>query len=171
MNILVNDTLKLKASNINELNELNIIHDEACEYFSFDENHIITSPYDCLTIGDLPPNGIKDNFYILSIYENNQIIGYTTLYKGFPEKDTLYICFMYISNLKRGNGYGYNIVESISSYFRANNCNNIKISVSLRNWQGIRFWNKCGFSTIANVDIDGPFGNSNYGSLELEKII
>lgn len=171
MNILAKDKLELKTSSINELNELNIIHNEACEYFSFDENHNITSPSDCLTIGDLPPNGTKDNFYILSVYENNQIIGYTTLYKGFPSKDTLYICFMYISSKKRGNGYGYSIVESISSYFKANNYKNIKISVSLKNWQGIRFWNKCGFSTITNVDIDGPFGNSNYGSFELEKII
>lgn len=167
MNILVKDKIKLKTSKINELNELNIIHKEACEYFSFDESHKITSPKDCLTIGDLPPNGKKENFHVLSIYENNKIIGYTTLYDGFPAKDTLYICFIYISRKNRCNGYGYSIVESISSYFKSNYCNNIKISVSLKNWHGIKFWNKCGFSTITNVDIDGPFGNSNYGCLEL----
>ncbi len=171
MNIITKENIIIKASDISELDDLNNIYSEACEYFRFDKNHKITSPKDCLTIGDLPPNGDRDNFEILSIHDNNKIIGFITLYKGFPTDETLYICFMYIANKNRCNGYGYSIIDNLSSYFKDRNFKSIKISVSLKNWYGIRFWNKCGFNSLTNVDIEGSFSQDNYGCIELEKRI
>ncbi|WP_042274499.1 GNAT family N-acetyltransferase [[Clostridium] dakarense] len=171
MNIITKDNIVLKTSDISELNDLNNIYGEVCEYFSFDKNHQITSPKDCITKGDLPPNGSKDNFEMLSIYDNNELIGFITLYKGFPSDEILYICFMYIASKNRCNGNGYSIVNSISSYFKDRNFKSIRISVSLKNWYGIRFWNKCGFSLLTMVDIEGSFSDDNYGCLELEKTL
>ncbi|MBP2638485.1 MAG: hypothetical protein H6Q72_4392 [Firmicutes bacterium] len=168
---IVNGNITLKSSIFNELERLNNIHSEACDYFSFDKNHTITKPKDCLTKGDLPPNGTKDNYEILSIYERDNLIGFITMYIGFPFEKEIYICFIYISNKSRYKGHGKKIIDVISAYFKKNKFESIRISVSLKNWNGIRFWHKCGFNHLTIVDIEGDFSEENYGCIELKKTI
>lgn len=168
---ITNENLILQSSTFSELEKLNNIYSEACDYFSFDKNHIITKPIDCLTIGDLPPNGTKDNFENLSIYEGDNLIGFMSIYKGYPSKNTTYISFLYISGKERYKGYGKRIVDIISAYSKENKFVNIRIAVLLRNWNGIKFWHKCGFNNLTKVSIEGEFSEGNYGCIELEKTI
>lgn len=168
---IINENLILQLSNFSELEKLNDIHSEACVYFSFDKNHIITKPIDCLTIGDLPPNGTIGNFENLSIYEGNNLIGFMNIYKGYPLEKILYITFIYISEENRYNGYGKKIVDIIFAYSKENGFTSIRVAVSLKNWKGLKFWNKCGFNNLTNVSIEGNFSEENYGCIELEKII
>lgn len=47
----------------------------------------------------------------------------------------------------------------------------IRVAVPLKNWNGIKFWHKCGFNNLTIVSIDGDFSEENYGCIELEKTI
>jgi hypothetical protein len=55
-------------ANLDDLVELETIEKECIEYFSFDpkceENHTL-SIKECLTNGDIPPDGKKENYYFL----------------------------------------------------------------------------------------------------------
>ena len=94
-----------------------------------------------------------------------------SIYKGYPSKNTTYISFIYISSKDRNKGYGKKIVDIISTYAKENKFVNIRISVSLKNWNGLKFWHKCGFDNFTKVSIDGEFSEGNYGCIELEKTI
>lgn len=166
-----NKDLTLQSSSFDELENLNNIHNEACDYFSFDKNNSIIIPIDCLTIGDLPPNGIKDNFESLSIYEAGYLIGYMTIYKGYPNTGNMYISFLYITNENRYMGFGKRIVDMIELFCKDNGFISIRIAVSLKNWNGIKFWHRCGFNNLTVVSTDGEFSDENYGCIELEKKI
>ena len=56
--------------------------------------------------------------------------------------------------LDLGCGYGHNCIGFI------------KLAASLKNWNGIKFWHKCGFDKMTMVDI-----SNDYGCIELEKEI
>lgn len=168
---IISKNIILQSANFSEIEKLNNIYDEACDYFSFDKNNKITKPLDCLTVGDLPPNGTKDNYEILSIYEGNNIIGVITLYKGFPSERIMYISFIYISKENRYRGYGKEIFDALSEYFKKEEFEDIRICVSLKNWKGIKFWYKCGFNKITLVNVEEGFSENNYGCIELEKSI
>ncbi|MVX66840.1 GNAT family N-acetyltransferase [Clostridium chromiireducens] len=163
--------MEKQASNFSELEKLNNIYNEACKYFSFDRNHIITRPIDCLTIGDLPPNGIRDNFESLSIYEDSNLVGFMTIYKWYPDKQNMYICFLYINNENRYKGFGKEIIYMITLYCKNAEFASIRVAVSLKNWNGIKFWNGCGFNNLIVVSTNGEFSDKNYGCIELEKRI
>ncbi len=166
---IINENLILQSSNYSELEKLNTIHNEACEYFSFDKNQTLTKPIDCLTTGDLPPNGIKENFESISIYDHSNLVGFLTIYKGYPHKKHMYICFLYITNENRYKGLGKKISDMITWYCKDKEFVSIRVAVSLKNWNGIKFWNKCGFNHLTAVSTDGVFSEENYGCIELEK--
>lgn len=73
------DRISMKNAEESHLDALHVLHQEATAYFSFDPSHLITPPEVCLSEGDLPPNGKRENFIYSSIYEGNTLIGYTTL--------------------------------------------------------------------------------------------
>jgi RimJ/RimL family protein N-acetyltransferase len=159
---LTTSRLVLKTVEQADLEKLNIVYEKACEYFSFDEKHEITPPKTCCVIGDLPPNGTKENFEMLTVFCIDEIIGYLTFYKGYPDSATAYICFLFLT--VRGNGYGKEIAEAMTTYLNENGFSKIKLAVSLKNWNGIKFWQKCGFDKLTLVDI-----SEEYGCIELEK--
>ncbi len=165
------ENIVLKSSTIKELNELDNIYKEACDYFKFDINHEIIHPKICIEEGDLPPNGSKDKFEILSCYINEILSGYITVYKGYHDDTTIYICFIYLVDLVKGQGVGNKIINYLCKVFKKDGFSNIKLSVSLKNWDGLKFWNKCGFDKISLIDCEGHFSKNNYGCIELTKDI
>ena len=159
---LETNRLKIKTTTKDDLPQLSAIYLQACSYFSFDETHPVTAPLECFESGDLPPNGIKENFEMLSIFENAELIGYITYYKGYPNIKTVYLCFIFLN--KRKYGYGTEIINSLIDLFIQNGFDTMKLGVSLKNTNGLAFWHKCGFNKISLVDID-----EHYSCLELEK--
>jgi RimJ/RimL family protein N-acetyltransferase len=161
--------LLLKPANFEDLTALNEIHEQVREYFSFDPSHIAVTPERCLTEGDLPPDGTKENYEIYTINENGKVIGYFDFYKGFPQKGIVYISLMFISKDKRKYGYGKEIVNAVCEYFEDIGLNEVRLTVSLKNWLGLIFWHKCGFDKITLVAGDDNFSINGYACLELKK--
>lgn len=58
------------------------------------------------------------------------------------------------------------IIVALRIYFIENGFSKIKLSVSLKNWNFIEFWQKCRFDKITMVDI-----RDDYGCLELEWLL
>jgi len=165
------DNITLKTSTLEELEKLNFIHKEACEFLSFDLKHDITEPYIYITDGALPPNGVRKNFEMLSCYVDNNLCGYLNYYRGYPEKNILYISFIYLINEIKHKGIGKKIINYLSEYFKIEGYKYVRLSVSLKNWEGLRFWHKCGFERIILADCSGSLFNNDYGCLELEKML
>ncbi len=167
---ILTERLKISPSNFSELPELNMIYSEVLEYFSFEQIQDSIEPKICLTHGDLPPGGVKENFSIYSIYENEKLIGYFDFYKGYPQSDIVYICLFFIKKNRRNCGFGHEIVNTLFSFFKNASFSRIRISVSLKNWPALLFWHKCGFNKITKVSYENDFVEKGYGCLELEKI-
>ena len=144
---------------------LNKIYEQACEYFSIVQNNRIPpKPIDCLEKGDLPPNGVLENFYYLKIVRNGEIIGWIAYYRGYPDNTSAYIAYIYIT--ERRKGYGIEIINQLIITLKQDGCKRILCAVSLNNSTAIKFWHKMGSNKIRLVDLQ-----ENYTSLELERKI
>ena len=154
-----------------DLAELDRIYRESRDYFSFDPGHRGTEPAECLESGDLPPNGVRRNFHLLSCRLRGDPVGYVTFYEGYPDGETVYLCFLYLLESVRGGGYGGRAVDLLYSRFAERGFRRVRVAVSLKNWPGLRFWFKEGFRTLTAVSGDSVFSPEHYGCLELEKAI
>lgn len=168
---IMNCDLCIQSASLEEIKLLNKVYEEACVYFSFDKKQEITKPLDCLTKGDLPPNGKKKQFQCFSVYQEHTLIGFVSIYEGYPNGETMYLSFIYITNANRGKGYGKKIVEMLEQYSKQRGFTRMRVAVSLKNWNGLKFWHLCGFSHVTQVCIDGPHTEENYGCIELERAI
>lgn len=170
LNMTMKDISLLPADSTH-IEELNAIYDEAVTYFSFDPEHAITRPKDCMEAGDLPPSGVRENFHILSCYVKGNLAGYLTFYEGYPSGEDAYICFFYLRDSVKRRGIGTSVVQMLSEYLRNRGFVKIRISVSLKNWDGLRFWVKQGFDRITLVACNDKSSETPYGCVELEKVL
>ena len=92
-------------------------------------------------------------------------------YRGYPDGETVYLCFFYLSGSVRRKGVGSRTVGALCGALREKGFVRARVAVSLKNWPGIRFWQTCGFGRITKVSFDAPFSAENYGCLELEKVL
>jgi len=143
---------------------LNKIYEQACEYFAVVQNRVPPTPADCLNKGDLPPGGALENFCYLKIVKNDEIIGWTAYYKGYPDGTSAYIAYIYLT--ERGKGYGGETINQLINTLKREGFLRILCAVALNNPAAIKFWHKMGFNKIKLVDI-----HENYSGLELERKI
>jgi GNAT superfamily N-acetyltransferase len=170
---LINGNLKLSLSTEKELEKLNEIFVEESKLFSkfHGEQMEPSSPGVCFREGLLPQGKSKEDFKMLSCYVDNTLIGRVTILKGYPEDDIYYIGIIYLVDTVRHNGYGKIIINLLCDYFRENKMTRVRIGVALKNWDGIRFWYKCGFDKITCVPYDVSYSEETFASIELEKIL
>ena len=174
MDKIITERLVMDLGRIQDLTELELIEKECEEYFSFDPqcelNHNCTIK-ECLTIGDIPVGGKKENYFFYCIRQNNRIIGFLDYYLGYQEKDTAYISSIYVKEIYRKNGIGKEIIDAIVDKFILLGIKEIRLHVSLRNAMAINFWVKQGFDHIVNVEYNGNLLSGNFGGIELKKNI
>lgn len=163
------DRLTVRPTVSDDLSQLNRLFEQVKEYFDADPTYIAVSPEKCLEEGDLPPGGIKENYEIYSILENNSIIGYFDCYMGYPDPKVIYISLMYIDKNRRKCGYGKEVLKIVGEYYKSLDFNEIRLAVSLKNLAGLKFWYKCGFDKITAVAPTDDFNYDGYGCLELMK--
>jgi ribosomal protein S18 acetylase RimI-like enzyme len=160
----------LTLGRIQDLTELESIEKECEEYFSFDpqceENHSC-SIKDCITVGDIPVGGKKENYYFYCIRQNNEIIGFLDYYLEYQKKDIAYFSSIYIREINRNKGIGNEILDTIINKFSLIGIKEIHLHVSLRNVMALKFWVKHGFNHIINVGCNGNLVAKNFGGIEL----
>ncbi|WP_211746251.1 GNAT family N-acetyltransferase [Paenibacillus sp. Marseille-Q4541] len=135
---------------------------DGCEY---DPNHIKK----CLTEGNLPPEGILENYRIQTIRmtENLKTIGLISLYHGYPVEHSLYLEFLYIHGDVQKQGFGQEIIKGFSSLVFELGYKEIRINVSTKNWPALRYWIKSGFNKVNGIYGDPMYSETSFSNLEL----
>ena len=172
MDKIKTERLVMDLGKIQDLTELELIEKECEEYFSFDPqcelNHNCTIK-ECLTAGDVPVGGKKENYYFYCVRQDNIVIGFLDYYLEYQKKDTAYISSIYIKEVYRKNGIGKEIITAILNKFTLIGIKEIRLHISLRNAMAINFWVKQGFDHIVNVEYNGNLLPGNFGGIELIK--
>ncbi|MCL2158119.1 MAG: GNAT family N-acetyltransferase [Oscillospiraceae bacterium] len=172
MKQILTKRLVMSLANLNDLPDLEIIEKECDEYFKFDppspENHSCPIK-DCITIGDIPPNGKRENYYFYCIRQNGIIIGFMSLYMEYQRIDMAYLSVIYIKEEYRQKGIGKEILEGIIQTLLNKNIVEIRLHVSLRNVESLKFFVKQGFDNIIDVGSNGNLLPGNFGGIELSK--
>ena len=163
------DELTIATATKNDIPELDELYVEACGFFKFDRQPPLREPAECLRGGDLPQGGRPENYDLLTIRINGMLIGYASVYRDFPGKEYVDLSLLYIGEPARGCGFGTRAAELICNYFYEAGYECIRITVSLRSWGGLRFWNRLGFDRVTGLDAAGDCADGGYGSVSLEK--
>jgi ribosomal protein S18 acetylase RimI-like enzyme len=119
--------------------------------------------------GILPEGGVKERFRIQTVRmkSTEEIIGFVSVYHGYPEGDSLYLAMMCISGDFQNQGYGQEVMKHFLLEASLLGYSEVRVNVSLRNWAGLRFWNKSGFNYISGIFGDKEFAEGKFADIEL----
>ena len=165
---IVRDGLRIVTAKKDELEELDAIYSEACGHYKFDCARPILPPTVCLTKGDIPNGGKRENYEMLSIYLSGVLVGYTSVYRDFPGKRAVQLMFFYISDACAESGCRRAAAEMMIDYFRDAGYGCMRILLSLRNWRELEFWFDCGFDRVTDIRTSGDLTDGATGIIGLE---
>jgi diamine N-acetyltransferase len=126
----------------------------------------------CLNEGCLPPGGRKELYQSKSIYikdSRQQLIGFSELYHGYPEKEVFYIGWLFIHPEHQQKGYAQEFVSYIISEASKIGFTEARIGVHLKNWPALRFWTQLGFDKILGIVGDKEHSEKTFSILRLQK--
>ncbi len=126
-----------------------------------------------LTEGNLPPEGVKEQFYAKSIYlkQTNEMVGVLELYSGYPTHDTLFIGWLFILPQCQRAGYAKEVVNYICSEAKQVAFGKVRLGVHLKNWPALRFWHAMGFDKLMKIAGDEVYSETTFASAILEKTL
>ena len=166
--------ITLTPATMDDLPALEPIDKECDAYFLFDptceENHSCPLA-ECLTVGDLPPGGVRENYYFYCIRQEDTLIGFLAYYLGYPEKDAAYLSVLYIAEAYRRRGIGAEALAAATQMLLDAHMRGIRLHVSLRNVTALRFWVRQGFDRIMGVECHGNLLPGTFAGIELMKEI
>lgn len=155
--------------NINELTKISASWENQLEI----NGHFLDKEYFQTAIieGDLPPvaNATKDNYHLMEVYFEEELIGFFDLYFGYPKADIAWISILIIDKEKRHNHHGKEVLKRIESFVQAKAFTKIGIGVDLKNHSGLMFWTKNGFSQVMGVYGDKEYGVDKFAVICLLK--
>ena len=166
-------SVELIPATLDDFAALEPIDKECDAYFLFDppneDNH--SCPLEkCLTEGDLPPGGVKENYYFYCLRQDSALVGFLAFYLGYPDKETAYLSVLYIAQAHRGQGIGTQALQAIQAMLPVY-IKEIRLHVSLRNATALCFWVRQGFDRIMNVECGGNLLPGIFGGIELMKTL
>ncbi|MBN8208131.1 GNAT family N-acetyltransferase [Bacillus sp. NTK071] len=125
----------------------------------------------CITSGDLPPNGIVEQFRIqvIRIKDTEPIVGILNTYHGHPNPETFYINYLYIDKKYQSQGLGTELVNGLLGILIQTKYDAVRANVSVKNWPAIRFWTQLGLTTIKGFFGDRVHSDSTFADIELCK--
>lgn len=145
--------------NINQLVKISSSWENQLEI----NGHFLDREYFEMAIGegDLPPiaNANKENYYLMEVYYEEELIGFFDLYFGYPKPDIAWISIMIIDKEKRHHHHGKEALKRIENFVQTKSFKTIGIGVDLKNHSGLMFWTKNGFSQVYGV-----FGDKEYSA-------
>ncbi|GGG76845.1 GNAT family N-acetyltransferase [Paenibacillus radicis (ex Gao et al. 2016)] len=119
--------------------------------------------------GILPEGGVKEQFKIQTIRNEsmNEIIGFLSLYHGYPRDSSIYLAFMGIAGDHQKQGYGKQVVKQLLIEARRLGYSEVRVNVSLKNWPALRFWTHSGFNHISGIFGDKKISDEHFADVEL----
>ena len=163
---LVYKNLCLQPAIISDIDLLNRIYSDAAYEYKNIRNYKLITPMTYLTFGELPPNGDRNYFELFSIIENSFIIGYLTLYIGYPTEDDLVITYMYISEEHRNKGYGSIIIDRLCEYYSKSDYKTIRAIIPMISDKIEDFWISNSFTKVEEEEECGYFNESTVKRVE-----
>lgn len=76
-----------------------------------------------------------------------------------------------VSNETQGNSYGREVMESLFEECKTAEWKSIGLAVYLKNWKGLRFWNKNGFNKIIGIYREKEYRENTFSVIGLKKEI
>jgi GNAT superfamily N-acetyltransferase len=151
------------ASQLQELfNEWNYVFPKKSGLFEIiDAQSFINHP-------QCPRNGRPENTRISCIIEDKKMIHFCNYYIGY-RNDSIYLGDFYIAKNKRGIGNGRAIIKTYEEIWKNQGMKKVVLNVDLRNWAGIRFWFRNGYSNIVGWLGDNNYTENANAMLRLEK--
>ena len=127
----------------------------------------------CFTVGDLPPDGNKDQFKIqvIRMKETGLIVGLLTAYHGYPVPETFYINYLYIDKEYHQQGLGQEVINELLRIIKGFQYKEVRANVAIKNWPALRFWTKLGLNTIQGIFGDREHGDDKFADIELIKYL
>lgn len=121
------------------------------------------------TYGDLPPGGRKECYRLqsISLRQSRELIGFISLYHGFPEPETLYIASLSIQMDRQNHLYGTELIAQLPQLPGLAGYTKHRVVVSVRNWRALKFWVQNGFNTLVGVSGELDAVTSETARLEL----
>jgi ribosomal protein S18 acetylase RimI-like enzyme len=164
------ERLKVEDSALDEVQELQQIHDAVPETQSEDEPEY--PMLSALEEGVLPPtpNKSKEFFRLQSIRmrSSDELIGYLGVYHGFPKDDILWINTLTLHPKFQGKGYGTELMMGLSEIVKQlESYTQMRTYVALNNWRSLRLCVKVGLNKM--VEIAGDKVHSDQAHVLLEK--
>ncbi|MUT67539.1 GNAT family N-acetyltransferase [Paenibacillus sp. NEAU-GSW1] len=119
--------------------------------------------------GDLPPGGAKDNFSMQAIRHEarNEIIGFISMYHGYPNEGSIYISYMGFGAASQKKGCGQELTRQLVVEARRLGYSELRVNVSLKNWPALRFWTQAGFNQISGIFGDKVISDDHFADIEL----
>ncbi len=127
---------------------------------------------DCLTEGDLPPvhNADKSNYYLMVIEDtDNRVVGFFDIYHGYPDENTLWIGMYVIDKNSQGKSYGRESIQEFTRQAQSAGWKALGLAVYMKNWKGLRFWQKNGFDKIIGIYGEKEYGSNSFAIMGLRK--
>ena len=170
--------LIVKDSNLEEVEELQAIDDivpqtrgwSRKEGEELAENPILAT----LKEGALPPNGRGERFRMQSIRtrDTHRLIGFLTVYHGFPSEEVLWITTLTLHPDDQGKGYGGELInELVEVVGDLGSYSKIQTFVPLLNWPSLRLCMKVGFNKMVRIEGDKVYSKDGEAHVLLEKNI
>ncbi|OEH92073.1 hypothetical protein BFG57_16895 [Bacillus solimangrovi] len=125
--------------------------------------------YRCFTVGDLPPNGTKEQFKIqvIRMKASRLIVGILTTYHGYPKPETFYINYLYIDKEYHKQGLGQEVIHDLLRILKEKHYTEVRANVAIKNWPALRFWTKLGLNSINGIYGDKEHSMNAYAEIEL----
>ncbi|MBQ1771538.1 MAG: GNAT family N-acetyltransferase [Clostridia bacterium] len=102
-----------------------------------------------------PPGTDPTAKHYVGFFRERDLVAVMDLIDGYPSPETAYIGFFMMNPLYQGQGTGTAIISEAADYLREIGKTTIRLAIDKGNPQSSCFWEKNGFTVIAEADVNG----------------
>ncbi len=102
-----------------------------------------------------PPGTDPSAKHYVGFYRERDLVAVMDLIDGYPNSETAYIGFFMMNPRYQGQGTGTAIISEAADCLKKAGKTAIRLAIDKGNPQSSRFWEKNGFTAIAEADVNG----------------
>ena len=124
---------------------------------------------------DLPPieNASPEahRLKVVCLKDSQEVIGFFELYHGYAHEKMLWIGMFLMNPQIQMKGYGSEVLKAVELEAVKAEYTHMGLGVYLKNWKGLRFWQRNGFNTIRGIYGDKDYSENTFALMGLEKLL